>query len=59
MKEIKILPSKVILKNGNEKLLKELSRKEKSLILENLSKQIKNSFSANPEKLRDFSNIIK
>lgn len=59
MKEIKILPSKVILKNGNEKLLKELSRKEKSLILENLSKQIKNSFSASPEKLRDFSNIIK
>lgn len=59
MKEIKILPSKVILKSGEEKLLSELTNKEKSQILENLSKRISSYFSASPEKLNDFSLIIK
>ncbi len=59
MKEIKILPSKVILKNGEEKFLSELSPKEKSLILKNLKNRISNYFSSNPEKLNDFSLIIK
>lgn len=59
MKEIKILPSKVILKSGEEKLLNKLSRKEKSLILKNLRNRISNYFSSSPEKLRDFSLIIK
>lgn len=59
MKEIKILPSKVILKNEKEKLLSEISQKEKNLILKNLSNRISNYFSSSPEKLSDFSTIIK
>lgn len=59
MKEIKILPSKVILKNGQEKLLTELTAKEKSLILENLSKKISGYFSSSPENISDLSLIIK
>lgn len=59
MKEIKILPSKVILKNGEEKLLSELSRKERSQILENLRIRISNYFSSSPEKLSALSTIIK
>lgn len=59
MKEINILPSKVILKNGEEKLLSELTAKEKSQILENLSKRISNYFSSSPENISDLSLIIK
>lgn len=59
MKEINILPSKVILKNGEEKLLSELTAKEKSQILKNLSKRISNYFSSSPENISDLSLIIK
>lgn len=59
MKEIKILPSKMILKNGDEKLLIEASSKEKHMILKNLSNKISGYFSSNPESLDDFTTIIK
>ena len=49
----------MILKNGEEKLLSELSRKERSQILENLRIRISNYFSSSPEKLSALSTIIK